>query len=192
MKVMCMRINETKIDGLYIIEPTVYSDNRGCFFEVYNRIEWEKYGLVYDFVQDNQSRSHYATIRGLHFQAGEAAQAKLVYVSSGTVLDVAIDLRAKSATFGQHVAVELSDENKRCLLIPRGFAHGFSVLSEKAVFHYKCDAPWCKSAERGIRFDDPTLNIDWKVNLEMVTVSDKDKELPFLQDIMHDISEWSC
>ena len=183
---------ETSIKGVYVIEPTVFGDNRGYFMETYSKAEFEEIGLNYNFIQDNQSKSSYGVIRGLHCQLGEYSQAKLVRVLKGRVLDVAVDIRRGSPTFGQHVAVELSDENKRCLLIPRGFAHGFSVLSEKAVFHYKCDAPWCKSAERGIRFDDPTLNIDWKVNLEMATVSDKDKELPFLQDIMHDISEWSC
>ena len=187
-----MNFIKTEIDGVFIIEPKVFEDARGYFFESYNEAEFIKNGISNRFVQDNQSKSSYGVIRGLHCQLGEHSQAKLVRVLKGRVLDVAVDIRRGSPTFGKHVAVELSDENKRCLLIPRGFAHGFSVLSEKAVFHYKCDAPWCKSAERGIRFDDPTLNIDWKVNLGMATVSDNDKELPFLQDIMHDISEWSC
>ena len=134
-----MNFIETKLDGVFIIEPTVFSDARGYFFESYNQHDLEKAGLDYVFVQDNQSKSSYGTIRGIHFQKGEFAQAKLVRVLQGTVLDVAVDLREGAPTYGQHVAVKLSEENHRQLLIPRGFGHGFSVLSETAVFSYKCD-----------------------------------------------------
>lgn len=139
----------------------------------------EEAGLNYDFIQDNQSKSCYGTIRGIHFQKGEFSQAKLVRVLQGTVLDVAVDLRKDSKTFGQHVAVELSAENNRQLMIPRGFGHGFSVLTPTAVFAYKCDNVYNKASEAGIRFDDPALGIDWKVKPEEAVLSDKDKILPF-------------
>ena len=155
-----MNFIKTALEGVFIIEPRVFTDNRGYFFESYNKAAFEAAGLFYDFVQDNQSKSSYGTVRGLHFQKGEHAQAKLVRVLEGVVLDVAVDLRRASPTYGQHVAVELSAENNRQLMIPRGFAHGFSVLSETAVFAYKCDNLYCKEAEGGIRFDDPTLAID--------------------------------
>jgi dTDP-4-dehydrorhamnose 3,5-epimerase len=173
-----MRFIETKISGLYIIEPSVFEDNRGCFFEIYNRSIFEANGLSYDFIQDNQSFSRFGTIRGLHFQKGIHAQAKLVYVSYGIVLDAAVDLRENSLTFGEHVSVELSADNKKMLLIPRGFAHGFSVLSKSAVFHYKCDNFWDKESESGIYFNDPDLKIDWKINAEDAIVSEKDRLLP--------------
>lgn len=143
----------------------------------------EEAGLNYDFIQDNQSKSCYGTIRGIHFQKGEFSQAKLVRVLQGTVLDVAVDLRKDSKTFGQHVAVELSAENNRQLMIPRGFGHGFSVLTPTAVFAYKCDNVYNKVSEAGIRFDDPALGIDWKVKPEEAVLSDKDKILPFLKDV---------
>lgn len=143
----------------------------------------EEAGLNYDFIQDNQSKSCYGTIRGIHFQKGEFSQAKLVRVLQGTVLDVAVDLRKDSKTFGQHVAVELSAENNRQLMIPRGFGHGFSVLTPTAVFAYKCDNVYNKASEAGIRFDDPALGIDWKVKPEEAVLSDKDKILPFLKDV---------
>ena len=143
----------------------------------------EEAGLNYDFIQDNQSKSCYGTIRGIHFQKGEFSQAKLVRVLQGTVLDVAVDLRKDSITFGQHVAVELSAENNRQLMIPRGFGHGFSVLTPTAVFAYKCDNVYNKASEAGIRFDDPALGIDWKVKPEEAVLSDKDKILPFLKDV---------
>lgn len=139
-------------------------------------------GLDYDFIQDNQSKSCYGTIRGVHYQKGEFSQAKLVRVLQGTVLDVAVDLRKDSKTFGQHVAVELSAENNRQLMIPRGFGHGFSVLTPTAVFAYKCDNVYNKASEAGIRFDDPDLKIDWKVKPEEAVLSDKDRVLPFLKD----------
>ena len=177
-----MNFIETDIEGVFIVEPRVFPDARGHFFESWNRAAFEAAGLRYDFVQDNQSCSAYGTIRGLHFQKGEHAQAKLVRVVSGTVLDVAVDLRAGSPTFGRHVAAELSGENFRQLLIPRGFAHGFSVLSETAVFAYKCDNFYCREAEGGVRFDDPALGIDWRVPAAERLLSDKDKTHPFLED----------
>ena len=178
-----MKIINTAIEGVYIIEPQVFEDNRGYFFESYNKQKMDEAGLKYDFIQDNQSMSKYGPIRGIHFQKGDFAQAKLVRVLEGTVLDVAVDLRKGSKTFGKHVAVELSAENKRQLMIPRGFGHGFSVLSETAVFTYKCDNVYNKASEGGIRFDDPDINIDWKVRPEDAILSDKDKNAPFLKDV---------
>lgn len=177
-----MNFIETDIEGVFIVEPRVFPDARGHFFESWNSAAFEAAGLHYDFVQDNQSLSSRGTIRGLHFQKGKHAQAKLVRVVSGTVLDVAVDLRAGSPTFGRHVAAELSGENFRQLLIPRGFAHGFSVLSETAVFAYKCDNFYCREAEGGVRFDDPALGIDWRVPAAERLLSDKDKTHPFLED----------
>ena len=177
-----MHFIKTEIDGVYIVEPRVFEDARGYFFESYSKAKFESAGLHYDFIQDNQSKSSYGTVRGLHFQKGEHAQAKLVRVLEGTVLDVAVDLRKGSPTYGKHVAVELSAENKRQLLIPRGFAHGFSVLSETAIFAYKCDNLYCKESEGGIRFDDPALGIDWRVEKGKELLSDKDKVLPFFTE----------
>lgn len=182
-----MKIIETKIKDLYIVEPAVFEDDRGHFFESYNKSKFAQSGLYYDFVQDNQSFSHYGTIRGLHFQKAEYAQAKLVYVSLGIILDVAVDLRVGSPTYGRHEAVELSEKNNRQLLMPRGFAHGFSVLSENAVFHYKCDNFWNKNAESGIYFNDPDLNIDWKINPLEIICSEKDRRLPFAKDLPNPI-----
>ena len=159
-----MNFIKTAIEGVYIIEPRIFTDDRGYFFESYSKAAFEAAGLHYDFVQDNQSKSVYGTVRGLHFQKGEHAQAKLVRVLEGTVLDVAVDLRRTSHTYGQYVSVELSAENNRQLMIPRGFAHGFSVLSETAVFAYKCDNPYCRESEGGSRFDDPALAIDWRID----------------------------
>jgi len=179
-----MNFIRTEIDGVFIVEPRVFPDARGYFFESWNREAFAAAGLNYDFVQDNQSMSAYGTIRGLHFQKGEHAQAKLVRALAGTVLDVAVDLRSGSPTFGQHVAVELSSENQRQLMIPRGFAHGFSVLSETAVFAYKCDNFYCKAAEDGLRFDDPALGIDWRVPASRALLSEKDKINPLLKDFV--------
>ena len=178
-----MKITKTALDGVVIIEPQVFEDARGYFFESWNKAKMEEAGLNYDFIQDNQSKSCYGTIRGIHFQKGEFSQAKLVRVLQVTVLDVAVDLRKDSKTFGQHVAVELSAENNRQLMIPRGFGHGFSVLTPTAVFAYKCDNVYNKASEAGIRFDDPALGIDWKVKPEEAVLSDKDKILPFLKDV---------
>ncbi len=177
-----MKVIRTGIDGLYILEPRIFEDERGYFFESYNKADFERAGLFYDFVQDNQSRSSYGTVRGLHFQRGEHAQAKLVRVLEGVVRDVAVDLRHASPTYGKHVAVELSGENKLMMLIPRGFAHGFSVLSETAVFSYKCDNFYCKESEGGIRFDDPTLAIDWRINMEKTLTSEKDRLYPYFAE----------
>jgi dTDP-4-dehydrorhamnose 3,5-epimerase len=178
-----MKLSKTDIDGLYVIEPIIFEDRRGCFFESYNRSKFEANGLYYDFIQDNQSRSRYGTIRGLHFQKDEYAQTKLVYASWGKVLDVVVDLRKQSPSFGKHISFILSDENKKMLLVPKGIAHGYAALSEKAVFNYKCDSPWNKDSERGIRFDDPDLNINWPIDADQILISEKDKSLPFLRDI---------
>ena len=177
-----MKIINTAIEGVYIIEPQVFEDNRGYFFESYNKQKMDEAGLKYDFIQDNQSMSKYGTIRGIHFQKGDFAQAKLVRVLEGTVLDVAVDLRKGSKTFGKHVAVELSAENKRQLMIPRGFGHGFSVLSETAVFTYKCDNVYNKASEGGIRFDDPIIGIDWGEAVREELLSQKDMKAPLLYD----------
>ena len=178
-----MKIVKTPIEGVVIIEPQIFEDARGYFFESWNKAKMAEAGLDFDFIQDNQSKSCYGTIRGVHFQKGEFSQAKLVRVLHGTVLDVAVDLRKDSPTFGQHVAVELSAENNRQLMIPRGFGHGFSVLSPTAVFAYKCDNVYNKASEGGVRFDDPALGIDWKINPQNAILSDKDKLLPCLKDI---------
>ena len=177
-----MNIIPASLPEVFIIEPRIFEDSRGYFFESWNREAFEKAGLYYEFVQDNESLSTYGTIRGLHFQKGEHAQAKLVRVLEGVVLDVAVDLRKDSPTYGKHVAVELSAENKRQLLIPRGFAHGFSVLSETAVFAYKCDNQYCKESEGGIRYDDPQLAIDWKVEKGKELLSEKDRTLPLFAE----------
>lgn len=177
-----MNFIKTKIDGVIIIEPKVFEDSRGYFYESYNEKEFKENGIDARFVQDNQSLSSYGVIRGLHFQKEPFAQAKLVRVLFGKVLDVAVDLRKGSPTFGQHVSVELSDENKRQFFIPRGFAHGFSVLSEKAVFAYKCDNLYNKESEGGLLYNDPDLGIDWKVDPKRVCVSDKDKVRKGIKD----------
>jgi dTDP-4-dehydrorhamnose 3,5-epimerase len=172
-----VNIVKTKLDGVLIIEPKVFSDDRGYFFESYNESRAKEFGIDCDFVQENQSFSGYGTIRGLHFQKGEHAQAKLVRVIQGNVLDVAVDVRKNSSTFGQYVAVELSGENHRQLFIPRGFAHGFSVLSDTAIFSYKCDNFYHKESEGGIRYDDPELKIDWQIPADKVILSEKDLAL---------------
>lgn len=178
-----MKAIKTEIDGVYILEPRVFEDARGYFFESYNKESLKEQGIDYDFIQDNQSKSLYGTVRGIHFQKGEYAQAKLVRVLEGKVLDVAVDLRQGSKTFGKHVAVELSAENNLQLLIPRGFGHGFAVLSEMAVFAYKCDNVYCKAAEGGLRFNDQDINIDWKIDEKDAILSEKDCNAPFLKDI---------
>jgi dTDP-4-dehydrorhamnose 3,5-epimerase len=182
-----MQIIQTKIKDLLIIEPQVLEDSRGYFVETYNQAKFETNGLNYNFVQDNQSFSQYGTIRGLHFQTGEYAQAKLVRAMQGTVLDVAVDLRENSPTKGQYVALELSDTNFRQLLIPRGFAHGFAVLSETAIFAYKCDNMYHKDSEAGIIFSDTTLNIDWQIPTKQQVISDKDRTWPSLQEYLQKI-----
>jgi dTDP-4-dehydrorhamnose 3,5-epimerase len=169
----------TPIPDLLIFEPQVWHDERGYFFESYNRNTWENAGLQVDFVQDNQARSTRGVLRGLHYQTGDMAQAKLVRVVEGEVLDVAVDLRPDSTTYGKWFGVLLSAENKRQLFVPRGFAHGYVVLSETAEFAYKCDNYYSKAHEGGLRYDDPHLNIDWNFNLADVLVSEKDLALPF-------------
>lgn len=178
-----MNFIKTAIDGVIIIEPRIFTDSRGYFFESYNEAEFHKNGITNKFVQDNQSKSSYGVIRGLHCQMGEHAQAKLVRVLHGRVLDVAVDIRSGSPTFGKHVAVELSDENQRQLFIPRGFLHGFSVLSETAIFAYKCDNLYCPSSEFGIRFDDPEIGIDWGIPADKIITSDKDRIAKGLKDV---------
>lgn len=180
-----MNFIKTELDGVVIIEPKVFGDNRGYFFEAYNKNVFKQAGIDCDFVQDNQSFSSQGTIRGLHCQLGEWAQAKLVRVLSGKVIDVAVDFRKNSPTFGKYVAVELSAENKRQLFIPRGFLHGFSVLSQTAEFFYKCDNFWNKESEFGVRFDDPDLNINWQVDLSKVEMSEKDKNLTWFKDAVN-------
>ncbi|WP_086306617.1 dTDP-4-dehydrorhamnose 3,5-epimerase [Campylobacter devanensis] len=181
-----MKFIKTDIDGVFIIEPTVFEDDRGYFFESYNEAEFIKNGITNRFVQDNQSKSSYGVIRGLHCQLGEYSQAKLARVLQGKVLDVAVDIRKGSPTFGKHVAVELSAENKRQLFIPRHFLHGFSVLSEDAIVAYKCDNLYCKEAEFGIRYDDPEIGIDWKVLIDKIIVSEKDRLANSLKDILNE------
>lgn len=173
---------ETKLKGCFILEPTVYEDERGYFMETFNQERFNRaIGYKVHFVQDNQSFSTKGVIRGLHYQTGEHAQAKLVRVLSGRVLDVAVDIRIGSPTFGQHVSVELSAENRKQFFLPKGFAHGFSVLSEAAEFFYKCDNYYNKDSEGGIFYADPSLGIDWKMPMDQLIVSDKDLVLPVLE-----------
>lgn len=178
-----MNFIETKLKGCFIIEPALFADDRGYFFESFNEERFNKgIGANVDFVQDNQSFSQHGVIRAIHYQLGENAQAKLVRVLHGTVIDVAVDLRKGSPTYGQHIAVELSGENKKQLFIPRGFGHGFSVVSDTAEFFYKCDNYYNKESERGIIFNDAKLDIDWGVSKEQIMVSDKDLILPTLNE----------
>ncbi len=179
-----MNFIKTALDGVYIIEPKIFRDERGYFFESYNENEFIKNGIVARFVQDNQSKSSYGVIRGLHMQLPPFSQAKLVRVLSGRVLDVAVDVRPESKTFGKHLAVELSDENQRQLFIPRNFLHGFSVLSDEAVFAYKVNNVYNKESEFGIRYDDPEINIDWKVPSNKIITSEKDRMANTLQDLI--------
>ena len=179
-----MQIEETKLKGCFIIEPKIFGDDRGCFFESYKQDVFEKaIGYKVNFIQDNQSLSSYGVLRGLHFQKGEFAQAKLVRVLKGTVLDVAVDIRLDSPTYGQHVALELSAENKKQFFVPRGFAHGFIVLSETAEFFYKVDNIYSPNHEGGILFNDKDLDIDWKVPLDSIQLSDKDKVLSTINEL---------
>ena len=177
-----MEFKETSIKGVYIIEPKVFNDARGYFFEAWKQAEFnEKIGPV-NFIQDNESKSSRGVLRGLHYQKGEWAQAKLVRVIKGCVLDVAVDLRPGSPTYGQHVSVELSEDNKRQFFIPRGFAHGFLVLSDEAIFTYKVDNVYAPQAEAGIRWDDPALGIEWPIDPAKVLTSEKDLRQPLLKD----------
>ena len=179
-----MRVEQTPLKDCYIIHNTVFKDNRGYFFESFNQQKFaEQTGLDVHFVQDNQSASVRGVLRGLHFQKGEAAQAKLVRVLQGSVLDVAVDLRRESPTYGQHFAIELSDASNTQFFIPRGFAHGFLVLSDTAVFFYKCDNFYSKEAEGGLMYNDPQLNIDWGMPESELVLSEKDLKNPLLKDI---------
>ncbi len=173
-----MQVENTGFEGLKLITPAVFRDERGFFFESYNTRRFEDAGLHYHWLQDNQSFSCNGVIRGLHFQKPPHAQAKLVRVLAGRILDVVVDLRSAEPTFGQHFSVELSAENKLQLLIPRGFAHGFSVLSDTAEVFYKCDGLYHKESELGIIYNDPVLKIDWQVSEDQAVVSDKDRILP--------------
>ena len=177
-----MPLITTEIPGLLIFEPKVFADSRGYFFESYNEKIFEEQGINIRFVQDNQSSSSYGVIRGLHYQLNPYAQTKLIRVLSGRILDVAVDMRKGSPTFGKHFDLELSAENKKQLLVPKGFAHGFSVLSDTAEVLYKCDEFYNKNSEGGIRFDDPALNINWQIPADKAIISDKDKILPVLAD----------
>ena len=166
---------ETEIKGVYVIEPTVFGDHRGYFMETYSQQAFEEAGLHYTFVQDNQSKSSYGVLRGLHFQKPPYSQSKLVRCIKGAVLDVAVDIRKGSPTFGKYVAVELTEDNHRQFFVPRGFAHGFAVLSEEAVFQYKCDNFYNKESEGSVAWNDPQLGIDWRIPAEKVLLSEKDK-----------------
>jgi dTDP-4-dehydrorhamnose 3,5-epimerase len=177
-----MQVLQTKISGLLIIEPDIFNDHRGYFFESYNKEKYKAHGISADFVQDNVSSSVRGVIRGLHYQLGPYAQAKLIQVLKGKVLDVAVDLRQGSPTFGQHVAIEISEESHRQFFVPRGFAHGFSVLSREVIFSYKCDNVYNKESERGINYRDPSLNIDWQIPEEEAIVSGKDQVFPSLKE----------
>lgn len=177
-----MEYLKTEIAGVYVIEPRVFSDARGYFMEAWKQEEFNRHIGRVDFIQDNESKSTFGVLRGLHYQKGELSQAKLVRVIKGRVVDVAVDLRKSSATFGKHVMVELSEDNKRQFFIPRGFAHGFLVLSDEAIFTYKVDNPYAPQAEAGIRWDDPDLGIAWPIDAGQVVTSEKDLRQSLLKD----------
>ncbi len=177
-----MNVIKTDIDGVVIIEPRIFGDARGYFYESWSEKDFNDQVRPVRFVQDNQSKSSYGVLRGLHFQKGEHSQSKLVRVVKGRVLDVAVDIRKGSPTFGKHVAVELTEDNHRQFFIPRGFAHGFSVLSEEAIFQYKCDNLYCPESEGAIAWNDPALGIDWRIPADKVLLSEKDSHHPLLAD----------
>ncbi|MDE7382125.1 MAG: dTDP-4-dehydrorhamnose 3,5-epimerase [Muribaculaceae bacterium] len=177
-----MKKTATAIEGVYILEPRVFGDERGYFFESYSERDFCREVGDIHFVQDNESCSRRGVLRGLHFQKGDHAQAKLVRVTRGRVLDVAVDIRPGSATFGKWVSVELSEENKLQFFLPRGMAHGFAVLSDTAIFQYKCDNYYCPESEGGILWSDPDLGIDWQLGSDEVILSEKDKHHPLLKD----------
>lgn len=178
-----MKVIRTKIEGVVIIEPQVFFDGRGYFFESFSQQRFNELVSPTIFVQDNESQSTYGVLRGLHFQKPPFAQAKLVRVVKGEVLDVAVDLREGSPTFGQYESVILNEENKRQFFIPRGFAHGFAVLSEEAIFQYKCDNYYAPESEGSVRWDDPTIGIDWRLPAEVIQLSEKDKKAPLLVEV---------
>ncbi len=177
-----MIFTEQKIKGVWVIEPKVFADSRGYFMEAFKQNEFEEHVGKVNFIQDNESKSSFGVLRGLHYQKGEFSQAKLVRVIKGEVIDVAVDIRKSSPTFGQHVAVLLSEENKKQLFIPRGFAHGFLVKSEEAIFTYKVDNFYAPQADAGIAFDDPDIAINWDIPSEQMLLSEKDKKHPRLKD----------
>ncbi len=177
-----MIFTEQKIKGVWVIEPKIFADNRGYFMEAFKQNEFEEHVGKVNFIQDNESKSSFGVLRGLHYQKGEFSQAKLVRVIKGAVIDVAVDIRKSSPTFGQHVAVLLSEENKKQLFIPRGFAHGFLVKSEEAIFTYKVDNLYAPQADAGIMFNDPTIGINWDIPSDQMLLSEKDKKHPFLID----------
>ena len=177
-----MEIIKTPIEDLVIIKPRVFNDARGFFFESYSKLKYNEAGINIDFCQDNQSKSSYGVIRGLHYQLYPHSQSKLVSVIQGAVWDVAVDLRKNSPTFGQWYGVELTEENHLQFLVPQGFAHGFSVLSETAIFSYKCDDFYNPTLERGIIYNDPALSIDWKIPADKALISDKDTKHSLLKD----------
>ena len=177
-----MEYIRTDIEGVFVIEPRVFNDARGYFFEAWKQEEFNEHVGEVNFIQDNESKSSFGVLRGLHYQKGELSQAKLVRVIKGKVLDVAVDIRKSSPTFGKHVMVELSEDSKRQLFIPRGFAHGFLVLSDEAVFTYKVDNPYAPQAEAGIRWNDPELAIEWPIDPAQVLTSEKDLKQPLLKD----------
>lgn len=177
-----MKVIKTEIEGVVIIEPDVFGDERGYFFESYNRERFDAAVRPVRFVQDNESRSKFGVLRGLHFQKGEFAQSKLVRVVKGRVWDVAVDIRRGSPTFGRYAAVELSAQNKRQFFVPRGFAHGFSVLSDEAIFQYKCDNLYAPAAEGAVAWNDPAIGIDWRLRPEEVILSPKDSRHPMLAE----------
>ena len=178
-----MEIIKTNIEGVIIIEPRIFKDDRGYFFESFSQREFEEKVCKTTFVQDNESKSSYGVLRGLHFQKPPFAQSKLVRVIKGAVLDVAVDIRKGSPTYGQYVSVELTGDNHRQFFIPRGFAHGFSVLSEEVIFQYKCDNFYSPQSEGAIAWNDPDLNIDWRIPIEEVVLSEKDSKHPKLKDL---------
>ena len=178
-----MNIIKTEIEGLIIIEPRIFKDARGYFFESFSQRKFEEKICQTTFVQDNESYSCYGVVRGLHFQQAPFSQAKLVRVVKGAVLDVAVDIREGSPTYGQHAAIELTEENHRQLFIPRGFAHGFAVLSDEVIFQYKCDNYYAPQSERGIAWNDPALNIDWRIPADKIILSEKDTKYPLLKDL---------
>ena len=178
-----MEIIKTNIEGVIIIEPRIFKDDRGYFFESFSQREFEEKVCKTTFVQDNESKSSYGVLRGLHFQKPPFAQSKLVRVIKGAVLDVAVDIRKGSPTFGQYVSVELTGDNHRQFFIPRGFAHGFSVLSEEVIFQYKCDNFYSPQSEGAIAWNDPDLNIDSRIPIEEVVLSEKDSKHPKLKDL---------
>jgi dTDP-4-dehydrorhamnose 3,5-epimerase len=176
----------TDIPGLLVFEPEVFADSRGYFFESYNEKCFLEQGIDIRFVQDNESSSGYGVIRGLHYQRAPHMQAKLIRVLEGSILDVVVDIRHDMVTFGQTFSIELTAENKKQVFVPAGFAHGFSVISEKAVVHYKCDKFYNKESESGICYDDPQLKIDWRIPYEKALISEKDKHLPLFADCKGD------